>query len=43
MGDIGRIWWEDINFFTNEYDTAIGMRLISKSKRQEPVLNSRNR
>ncbi len=30
--DFGKIWWEDINFFSNEYDSAIGLRLVSSSK-----------
>ena len=30
--DMGKIWWEDINFFTKEYDSAIGLRLINNSK-----------
>lgn len=30
--DMGKIWWEDINFFTNKYDDAIGLRLLFASK-----------
>ena len=30
--DMGKVWWEDINFFTNEYDEAIGLRLLTSSK-----------
>ena len=40
VGDMGRIWWEDINFFTNEYDEAIGLRLISNSKSLNKNSNS---
>lgn len=32
LSQFGKIWWEDINFFTNEYDSAIGLRLVSGSK-----------
>ena len=31
LPQFGKIWWEDINFFTNEYDSAIGLRLMSAS------------
>ncbi len=31
LEQFGKIWWEDINFFTNEYDSAIGLRLMSAS------------
>ena len=31
LSQFGKIWWEDINFFTNEYDSAIGLRLMSAS------------
>ncbi|MCR4940409.1 MAG: HipA domain-containing protein [Treponemataceae bacterium] len=27
-----KLFWENINFFTNDYDSAIGLRLISNSK-----------
>ena len=27
-----KLFWEDINFFTNEYDSAIGLRLVSSTK-----------
>lgn len=27
-----KLFWEDINFFTNEYDADIGLRLISSTK-----------
>ena len=26
--EIGKLWWNDVNFFTNEYDSAIGLRLV---------------
>lgn len=29
----GKIKWEDINFFTNEYDDALGLRLVDSLKR----------
>ena len=32
VSQMGKIWWDDINFFTNEYDTAIGLRLMTGSK-----------
>ena len=32
LSQMGKIWWDDINFFTNEYDTAIGLRLMTSSK-----------
>ena len=38
--DMGKIWWEDINFFTNEYDEAIGLRLMSASKALNKHSNS---
>ncbi len=31
LDQVGKIWWDDINFFTNEYDSAIGLRLMSAS------------
>lgn len=31
LDQFGKIWWEDINFFTNEYDSAIGLRLMTAS------------
>ena len=40
MSDMGRIWWEDINFFTNDYDDAIGLRLMSASKALNKHSNS---
>lgn len=33
-----KLFWENINFFTNDYDSAIGLRLINNSK----SLNSLN-
>lgn len=27
-----KLFWEDINFFTNDYDSAIGLRLVSSTK-----------
>ena len=38
--DMGKIWWEDINFFTNEYDEAIGLRLMTGSKALNKHSNS---
>lgn len=38
--DLGNIWWEDINFFTNEYDFSVGLRLISSSKSLNKNSNS---
>lgn len=38
--DMGKLWWDDINFFTNEYDSAIGLRLISNSKSLNKNSNS---
>lgn len=29
--EIGSLWWSDVNFFTNEYDSAIGLRLVNNS------------
>ena len=40
VADMGKIWWEDINFFTNEYDEAIGLRLMSASKALNKHSNS---
>ena len=40
LADMGKIWREDINFFTNEYDQAIGMRLMTGSKALNKHSNS---
>lgn len=38
--EIGKLWWNDVNFFTNEYDSAIGLRLVNNSSNLNRNTNS---
>lgn len=38
--EFGKLWWNDINFFTNEYDSAIGLRLVNNSSNLNRNTNS---
>ena len=42
LSEMGKIWWDDINFFTNEYDSAIGLRLMTSSKALNKNSSSRS-
>lgn len=37
-----KLFWEDINFFTNDYDSALGLRLMNNSKSLNKNSNSRS-
>lgn len=37
-----KLFWEDINFFKNDYDTEIGLRLVSNSKSLNKNSSSNN-
>lgn len=38
--EIGKLWWNDVNFFTNEYDSAIRLRLVNNSSNLNRNTNS---
>ena len=42
LSDVGKIWWDDINFFTNDYDETIGLRLMTSSKALNKNSSSRS-
>lgn len=31
LPQVGKLWWDEINFFSNKYDSAVGLRLMSAS------------